>query len=468
MTSKVAFTAARVSAFSAPLDKEQAFLWDTAAPGLGLRVKRGGAPAYVFQSRLDGRVVRLTIGSPDAWSIPQAREKAREWQRVIDEGGDPRQAKAEAKAARESARAEAAAKVEPARVTWDRYCAERRPHWRERTHFDHMKIAQVGGRPRLRGGGVTDPGPLAPLLALPLAELKPAVIDAWAAKEAKDRPARVRMGLTLLRAFLRWCAAEPDLAARVDAAAASSRKAREAAGRARPKDDVLLREQLPAWFEAVRGLPSPTVAAYLQILLLTGARREELLRLKWSDVNWQWRGMHLSDKVDEAGREIPLTPYVAALLAALQRVNGWVFASGRPVSPSPRLAERRAAYAERHGIEAAPLAQQSESGRIMDPSNAHRRACAAAGLEGLTLHGLRRSFASLTEWLEIPVGVVAQIMGHTPSATAERHYKRRPLDLLRLHHERIERWMLEQAGVEFDFDKAAEPGRFPLRVVINR
>jgi integrase len=84
-----------------------------------------------------------------------------------------------------------------------------------------------------------------------------------------------------------------------------------------------------------------------------------------------------------------------------------------------------------------------------------------AGLDGLTLHGLRRSFASLTEWLEIPAGVVAQIQGHKPSATAEKHYKRRPLDLLRLHHERIEAWVLEQAGIAFD--AKAEPGK--LRVV---
>ena len=70
------------------------------------------------------------------------------------------------------------------------------------------------------------------------------------------------------------------------------------------------------------------------------------------------------------------------------------------------------------------------------------------------LHGLRRSFASLTEWLEIPAGVVAQIQGHKPSATAEKHYKRRPLDLLRLHHERIEACMLEQAQVSFE-QKAA-------------
>ena len=78
-----------------------------------------------------------------------------------------------------------------------------------------------------------------------------------------------------------------------------------------------------------------------------------------------------------------------------------------------------------------------------------------------TLHGLRRSFASLTEWLEVPAGVVAQIQGHKPSATAEKHYKIRPLELLRLHHERIEAWVLDQAGVQFDC--ASDPGK--LRMV---
>ena len=79
-----------------------------------------------------------------------------------------------------------------------------------------------------------------------------------------------------------------------------------------------------------------------------------------------------------------------------------------------------------------------------------------------TLHGLRRSFASLTEWLEVPAGVVAQIQGHKPSATAEKHYKVRPLELLRVHHERIEAWILGQAGIVFDAQAA--PGA--LRVVV--
>ena len=56
------------------------------------------------------------------------------------------------------------------------------------------------------------------------------------------------------------------------------------------------------------------------------------------------------------------------------------------------------------------------------PRNHHVSACVVADLEGLTLLGLRRSFKSLTEWLEIPAGVVAQLMGHKPSATALPEY----------------------------------------------
>lgn len=62
--------------------------------------------------------------------------------------------------------------------------------------------------------------------------------------------------------------------------------------------------------------------------------------------------------------------------------------------------------------------------------------------------------------LEIPAGVTAQIMGHKPSATAEKHYTVRPLDLLRLHHERIEAWILEQAGVPYV--QKDEPGKLTL------
>jgi integrase len=75
--------------------------------------------------------------------------------------------------------------------------------------------------------------------------------------------------------------------------------------------------------------------------------------------------------------------------------------------------------------------------------------CTVAGIDGLTLHGLRRSFKSLSEWLDLPAGVIAQIQGHKPSATVEKHYTNRPLDLLRVHHEKLEAWILEQTDIGF-------------------
>jgi integrase len=87
----------------------------------------------------------------------------------------------------------------------------------------------------------------------------------------------------------------------------------------------------------------------------------------------------------------------------------------------------------------------------LDPPHTH--ACKVAGIEDLTLNGLRRSFRSLSEWVGTPTGVVEQVMGHKPSAIAEKHYTVRPLDLLRLHHERIESWILEQADIAFDDSK---------------
>ena len=428
---KIAFTAGRVSGFKCPPNKAQAFLWDATAPGLGLRATPAGKPAYVFQGVYQGATIRLTIGSPDAWSIPDAQAKARELQRLIDEGKDPRELKREALAAHAEKQAAAAANAVTVGEAWERYLEQRRPFWGERNYLDHVRMAQAGGEKRKRLPGVkTMPGPLAELMPLRLVELTAPAIEAWAAKEVQDRPARVRLALRLLKTFMRWAATEPDLKGKADPTATSAKKVREVAGKAKPKNDYLQREQLPAWFAHVRQIQNPAIAAYLQCLLLTGARREELAELKWEDVNFQWRGMELKDKI-EGRRAVPLTPFVAHLLATLPRRNEWVFSS-----------------------------PTSASGRLTEPSIAHRQACTAAGLE-LTLHGLRRSFASLCEWLDIPGGISAQIQGHAPQGVREQNYIRRPLDLLRVHHERIEAWILEQAGVQFDAQ--AEPGK--LRMV---
>ena len=439
---KIAFTAGRVSGFKCPPDKKQAFMWDVTAPGLGLRATPAGKPAYVFQSVYQGKDLRITIGSPAAWSIPDAQAKARELQRLIDEGKDPRDLKREAIAAVEAKRQqeqerEQADKVAAVTVgeAWAAYIAERTPHWGELHRKDHERLTRAGGETSkrgTRGRGVTIAGPLHPLLGLALRDLTAPVIEAWAAREAQTRPTAARLAWRLLKAFLGWCAEQPEYAPVLPSVnPAKTKKAREALGKPKAKDDSLLKEQLPAWFAAVRSIGNPTVAAYLQTLLLTGARPGEVLAMRWDDLNTQWRGLTIRDKV-EGERVIPLTPYVHNLLAALPRRNEFVFASSR-----------------------------NENAPLTEPNHAHDKACKVAAIDGLTLHGLRRSFGTLSEWLEAPSGVVAQIQGHKPSATAEKHYRVRPLDLVRRHHERIEAWVLGQAGIVFD--AKAAPGA--LRVV---
>lgn len=454
---KIAFTAGRVSGFKCPPDKKQAFMWDATAPGLGLRATPAGKPSYVFQSVYQGKDVRVTIGSPDVWRLEDyttlepdgsksvtkgARTKARELQRLIDEGKDPRELKREAVAATKAqakaliaAAVEAASRAVTVGEVWAAYVTDRTQHWGELHRKDHERLTRAGGvtaKRGTRGRGVTIAGPLHPLLALPLRDLTAPVIEAWATREAQTRPTAARLAWRLLKAFLGWCAEQPEYAPVLPSVnPAKTKKAREVLGKAKAKDDSLLKEQLPAWFAAVRSIGNPTVAAYLQTLLLTGARPGEVLAMRWDDLNTQWKGLTIRDKV-EGERVIPLTPYVHSLLAALPRRNGYVFASSR-----------------------------NENAPLTEPNHAHDKACKVAAIDGLTLHGLRRSFGTLSEWLEIPAGVVAQIQGHKPSATAEKHYRVRPLDLLRVHHERIETWVLEQAGIPFD--AKAEPGA--LRVV---
>lgn len=200
---KVAFTAGRVSAFTCPADKAQAFLWDATAAGLGLRTTPAGKPAYVFQSVYQGKDLRLTIGNPGAWSIEQARDKARALQRLIDDGKDPRDLKRDALAQQAEREANAVAQVDANKLAaltvgevWATYIAERRPHWGDLHYRDHIDKAKAGGLPSGRRGGgkkLTQPGPLAALMPLALRDLDQPTIEAWAAKEGLTRPSSARL-----------------------------------------------------------------------------------------------------------------------------------------------------------------------------------------------------------------------------------------------------------------------------------
>jgi integrase len=430
---KVPFTAGRVSGFKCPPDKKQAFKWDATAPGLGLRVTPAGKPAYVFQSVYQGKDIRLTIGSPEAWSIPKAQEKARELQRQIDEGKDPRDLKRDALAASAARKAEASAQALTVGEVWPLYLQrgkpKRRDAWKPGYRADLEAMAAPGGEDKKRGKGLTRPGPLFPLLALPLADVNEDTLKTWFDAEAMRSKHQAARALMMFRGFLRWCSAQPKYRKLTDRDAGRAAAIVESLPSTSRRTDALESAQVPGWWSAVEKLNNRTASIYLRALLLTGARREELAALKWEAVDFQWRKLTLADKVDDT-RVIPLTPYLAQLLATLPRTGPFVFAS------------------------------TGKAGRLTDTRASHAQALKCAGIDRLTIHGLRRSFSLLGEAAGAPAGAIAQVMGHKPSATAE-GYRPRSVDALRPYLEQIEVFILALAGVKFD--PKAEPGK--LRAV---
>lgn len=419
---RIKLTAGRIADFGT--DKTQAFLWDTETPGLAVRATPSGVKAFIFQAKLNGQAIRITIGDVRAWSIDKARVQATAYQNLIDQGRDPREVKRETTAADVAKRAEHRRLGVTVAAAWEIYLEARRAKWSERHYRNHLMLSTAGGKKLTRGRrpngpDTTQPGSIYPLLWLRLSELDADKVKEWLASEVKKRPTQAESAFRKLRTFLAWCAEQPDYQQSAHAEICETKAIREMVPKVKPKDDVLQREQLHPWYEAVKRIGNPVISAYLQGLLLTGARREELAAVKWGDVDFQWKSLTLHDKV-EGERTIPLTPYLANLLTALPRRNEWVFSS-----------------------------LSAASGRIQEPRIQHVKALAAASLPHVSLHGLRRSFGTLSEWVEVPTGVVAQIMGHKPSAIAEKHYRRRPLDLLRMWHTRIESWMLEQAGIDY-------------------
>ena len=412
--------------------KAQAFLRDTKAPGLRVRVTNTGTKSFVFEAKLNRQTIRRTIGDVRAWSIEEARKEANRLRVELDKGTDPREIERQKAAAEAAEWAAEAAQAVTVGDVWPRYLAEGKPKrkdaWKPRYRADLQAMAAPGGEPKKRGTGTTRPGPLFPLLAMPLASVNEDSLKVWFDREAVAGRHQAARALMMFRGFLRWCSARPEYRKLTDRDAGRAETILEGLPQEKKRTDALESAQVPGWWAGVEQLSNRTASAYLRALLLTGARREELAALKWANVDFRWRKLTLADKVD-ATRTIPLTPYLAQLLATLPRVNEFVFASAGKV------------------------------GRIADVRASHSKALTEAGINHLTIHGLRRSFSLLGEAAGAPAGAIAQVMGHKPSATAE-GYRPRSIDALRPFLEQIEGHILTLAGVQFVAD--AEPGKLAL------
>ena len=473
---KVSFTAGRVQDFKCPPDKKQTFLWDSVTEGLGIRAT-AGSKNYVFQGKLAGQAIRIKIGGLDRCTIDDARKEARRLRAEIDKGTDPRQAKAEKLAANVAKREQAKVILAPALDAWGEYIKAREPRepkvhkqWSARYKVTHEQMSRAGGEKITRGkrpgmGDTKEQGALRPILELPLKAINREQVEHLVVERLQAKPETARLALALLNSFLNWCVDYSIKVLNSDGSTAhrypyrdqvnpdACLRMKQKLAKPKARDDCLQKEHVKPWFEHVRRIPNATHAAYLQCLLLTGARRNELAAMRWADVDFQWNSITIRDKINDE-RTIPLTPYVASLLHELKRIS--------ETPPNVTEIKRREVKGERWQPSPWVLGSaNAKNGRIQEPRINHNKALAAAELPPLSIHGLRRSFGTLAEWVECPVGISAQIMGHAPSAIAEKHYRKREISLLRMWHVKIEAWILEQAGIE---QPSIEPGKLKLAV----
>lgn len=452
-------TAGLIEALTCPVGKQQAFLRDTKAPGLRVRVTAAGSKSYVFETKVNGKTLRRTIGSPSAWTIEAARVEANRLRVLTDLKQDPRdldRAAAALKSQHEQERAAelaaAAARAVTVGEVWPIYMAngkpKRRDAWKPRYRADLIKAASFGGEPLKRGKGVTKPGHLAPLMPLTLASIDQDTIRDWYNNEAKRAPIQAARAVAMFSGFLSWCATRKDYRALVDKEAARGSALGDVLPASTGRTDALEAHQLAAWFAGTDKLRNRHASAYLQALVMTGARREEMAALRWADVDFRNRRMTIADKVEKT-RVIPLAPYLAWLLESLPRVvladgtqNPYIFAS-----PITKKGENKGR-------------SRSASGRITEPRSYHADVLTEAALPHVSIHGLRRTFALMGEEAGAPAGAIAQIMGHRPSTISER-YKPRPIGVLGEYLAKVETFILAKAGIDFD-PTAAKAGGLRL------
>ena len=171
-------------------------------------------------------------------------------------------------------------------------------------------------------------------------------------------------------------------------------------------DRVLSREEefglLAACDQSELRYRAPHLRSIILIALYTGLRRGEILRLKWTDIDFDKNVLVVrkSKTTSGRGRRIGLNSLLRqTFLSAFEKEHGeWVF-------PSPKRFQEPN-EAERH---------------IGDVKNAFRRAVRLSGIEPITFHQLRHTFCSRLADAGIPMPVIQDLAGHA-SITMTRRY----------------------------------------------
>ena len=179
-------------------------------------------------------------------------------------------------------------------------------------------------------------------------------------------------------------------------------------------------EQLPKFYKGVCALPSPIARDYLLLLLFTGFRRNEAAALRWSEIDFTSRVIHLPAARAKAGRklDLPMTDIVHDLLVARRTIGDadWVFPAN------------------------------SKSGHIAEPKFPLRLVAEASGVT-VSVHDLRRTYITVAESTEMSVIALKALVNHSLGKDVTEGYVQMSAERLREPAQRVADRLKELIGI---------------------
>jgi integrase len=352
-------------------DKGSKITYDTFGKpkGFGVRVSVGGTKAFILTYwTKSGRQRRITIGNCDNWTVGSARERARELRREIERGGDPLgdvQAERDAPTVAELI---------------DRFEAEHLPLRRASTQEAYRGLLRLHVRPFF-GAHVK------------VAEVRFEDIDRLHRKVTQSGPYIAnRVAAVVSKMFalaIRWHMRADNPAKGV----ARNNELR--------RQNYLKGDELVRLIQALAAHPNKQTADVVRLLLLTGARRGEVLGMRWADIDLTagtWSKPAASTKQGKP-HEVPLSAPALQLVAEIQAQQS----------------------ANRKPLGTFVFPGGGNSGHIVGIKKSWKTITKAAGISGLRIHDLRHSYASLLVSSGANLVLVGALLGHTQPSTTARY-----------------------------------------------
>ena len=278
---------------------------DSLKQGLRLIVEPSGHKSFAVRYRFQRRKRKLTIGSTEKFTLAAARAAYDTAMELLAQGIDPGAVKTGKAPADQTVKAVVDLYVE-------KYVE---PEMEESTaKYWKREINDFAQAFPARG-----------LRSIKKADIVP-VLD-QAAERGKDARATT---LKVIRGFFIWCLGR-DL---VDSNPTDGIKRH----RYEPRERYLMPEELRAVWHAC-GAVNGFAGAMCRLLILTGARRDEIRGLRWDECNFETGWIVLGEartKTDVVHR-IAITPQVKAILEALPRRGEYVFGVKAPMSNADRI-----------------------------------------------------------------------------------------------------------------------------------